>query len=262
MNKTPTIYTFLGALILVIILAGLMWYAATHPTKALAPGGGTATTTIAASPLAEHGTYYDIVMNYPTTTPLRENANASAVAAMQGWVRNTVTSFKQPAGTDLDLATVSADEAQKMGLSAEHKYSLQSSYLIGSSAHTISYIFTIYVDTGGAHGNIFFKTFVFDKDTGNLLSLSDLFQDNSNYLNTLSTMARTRLAASLGTSGDAGMIKDGTAPSEQNFQNFFFDGTDFVVVFPPYQVAAYAAGPQTLRIASSDLQGVLKSTYP
>lgn len=256
--------TLLGLGAIIIVLGALVWYAALHPTTAKAPTGSltASSTLLSVTPYTEHGTYYDITMNFPTTTPLTGEANTAAVAAMQGWAQNTVTSFKQPAGTDINLSTLTTDEAQKMGLSTEHKYTLQTSYLIGSSEHTISYIFTVYVDTGGAHGNIFFKTFVFDKNTGALLSLSDLFQDSADYLNTLSTMARTRLAASLGTSGDAGMIKDGTTPSEQNFQNFFFDGTDFVVVFPPYQVAAYAAGPQTLRIASSDLQSVLKSAYP
>ncbi len=256
--------TLVGLGAIIIVLGALVWYAALHPTTAKAPtDSGTASSTLmSVTPYSEHGEYYDIAMNFPTTTPLTGEANTAAVAAMQGWVQNTVSSFKQPAGTDLNLTTLTADEAEKMGLSAEHKYTLQTSYLIGSSEHTISYIFTVYVDTGGAHGNIFFKTFVFDKNTGNLLSLSDLFQNNVDYLNALSSMARTRLAASLGTSGDTKVIQAGTTPDDANFQNFFFDGTDFVVVFPPYQVAAYAAGPQTLRIASADLKNILKSTYP
>jgi hypothetical protein len=253
MNKT----TALGILVLALIVIGLVWYAATHPTRALAPGGST-TTTIAASPLAEHGTYYDIVMNYPTTTPLAGSANSAAVTTMHDWIMSTVAEFKGIAPFD----TLSPADAANMGLSEGRKYTLQTSYLIGSSEHTVSYIFTVYEDTGGAHGNTFFKTFVFDTTSGALLALPDLFTDGSSYLNTLSSMARGALPGIIGDGADTSMIRDGTTPDAKNFADFFFDGADFVILFPPYQVAPYAAGPQTLRLHSSDLKSILKSQYP
>ena len=57
------------------------------------------------------------------------------------------------------------------------------------------------------------------------------------------------------------MINMGTTPEEVSFENFYFDGNDLVILFAPYQVAAYAAGPQTLRIPLSELASILKPEY-
>ena len=146
-----------------------------------------------------------------------------------------------------------------MGFDKGRKETLQITYLIASSAHTVSYIFTIYEDTLGAHGNTFFHTFTFDTGTGASLSLADIF--SSSYLDTLSSISRTKLPSVIGDDADPAFINNGTTPDEKNFENFFFDNRDFVVLFAPYQVAAYADGPQTLRIPLSELSSILKPEY-
>ncbi len=237
-----------------IILAAVVAYAATRPRTVQAP----AFAVPALSPYSEHGAYDEIAANYPTTTPLQGSANDSALSAMRSWVGSTTASFKKDAG----IATISTSTAAQLGLGNGRKYTLQITYLIASSAHTQSYIYTVYEDTGGAHGNTYFKTFVFNKDTGALLSLADLFTSGSDYLGKLSSLSRTGLTASLGTFADSTMLNPGTEAKEENFQNFFFDNNYLVLLFPPYQVAAYAAGPQTLRIPASDLSGLLLPQYP
>jgi hypothetical protein len=57
------------------------------------------------------------------------------------------------------------------------------------------------------------------------------------------------------------MLSAGTTPEEKNFANFFLDNQEFVLLFPPYQVAPYAAGPQTLRIPLPELSNILKQEY-
>lgn len=203
---------------------------------------------------SEHTTYYDIATNFATSTPLSKRANATAVMHMEQFVQNTVTQFK--ADGHFDHLT-SEDIAAMNG----RKETLQIAYLMASSPHTVSYIFTIYEDTLGAHGNTVFRTFTFNTETGALLPLGDLFKPSSDYLTSLSTLARTELTASLNDPSMTSFIVDGTKPDTNHFQDFFLDNQDLVLLFPAYQVAPYAAGPQTVRIPSSALPDML-SQYP
>jgi hypothetical protein len=69
------------------------------------------------------------------------------------------------------------------------------------------------------------------------------------------------LPAIIGSDAVGSFITDGTTPNDANFANFFVDNNTLVILFAPYQVAPYAAGPQTLRIPFSQLSGILKAEY-
>jgi hypothetical protein len=60
---------------------------------------------------------------------------------------------------------------------------------------------------------------------------------------------------------DVDFLKEGTSPEDENFETFFFDNAYLTILFAPYQVASYAAGPQTLRIPTSELKDILRSEY-
>jgi len=243
-------------IVVLVVMVGAAVYFGFRPDPTPIPGTLTGTATIA-DPYVEHTQAYDIVANYPTTTPLSAKANKTAVETMQGWVIDTVSQFKN-------------DGASSQG----RKLSLQIVYLISSSPHTVSYIFTTSEDTGGAHPNSFFTTFTFDTDpstgsthstssgqAGSVLALADLFVPGADYLGTLSHIARAKLPALIGQYADQKMIADGTAPNTKNFQNFFVDNATLAILFDPYTVASYAVGPQTLQIPISDLSSILKSEY-
>lgn len=252
--------TFVGGAVLGIVLAGIIGYAVLRPESAQAPTP-VDTSWLPAEKYEEHAAYYDIEAYYATSTPLLATAgkaaDAAAVASIRSFVSETIAQFKE----DGDFADLTEKEAQMMGVGEDRKASLRILYLIAPAPHTVSYIFTIYADTLGAHGNMFFKTFPFDSSAGELLSLGDLFASRTPYLEMLSTMSRALLPDVIGEAADARMIASGTAPEEENFSNFFLDNQNLVLLFPPYQVAPYAAGPQTLRIPLSDLSSILKPEY-
>lgn len=210
---------------------------------------------------SEHAKYYDIVADYATSTPLRLSAgalaDASARSSMYGFIRDTIAAFK----TEGHFSTLTRDDIKMMGFDEGRKETLHISYQVISSAHTISYIYTIYQDTLGAHGNTFFRTFTFTTKTGKELSLADIFLPGTNYVGTLSAISRAKLPGIIGEYADNASIKAGTTPEEANFANFYFEKKDFVLLFDPYQVAPYAAGPQTLRIPLTQLSSILKPTY-
>lgn len=246
--------TVFGAIAIIIILGLILFYAASRPKQALAPK---TSTSLPASPYIEHTQYYDIAANFATSTPLSGAANTRAVSEMKQFVADTIDQFKK----DGNFANLTPEDVKTLGFDQGRKEKLQIMYLIAPTERTVTYVFTIYLDTLGAHGNTFFRTFAYDTQTGASLSLGDLFKPGTDYLDTLSTLSAQKLPALIGEGADIGMIKDGTTPDAKNFENFFFDGNDFVILFPPYAVAAYAAGPQTLRIPTSELSNILKPEY-
>lgn len=248
--------TLIGTAVLIVLLGGVVLYGALRPSPAAAPGTAE-TGTLPPGRYTEHAQYYDIAANYATSTPLSVQANAAAIHTMQQFVADTISEFKRNGNFD----ALTQQDIQMMGYDKGRKQTLNIVYLIGSSTDTASYIYTIYMDTLGAHGNTTFKTFTFDTHSGALLSLSDLFLPGADYLSKLSSLSRSALAASLGDALNSSMLDDGTTPQDDNFADFFLDNRDLVILFAPYQVAPYAAGPQTVRIPLSELSDILKPAY-
>jgi len=218
--------------------------------------------------IEENGKYYDISTSYPGETPLKKTAGAladqRAVSAIKGFEQNTIESFKENG----NFANLTAEDIKIQGLDQGRKYTLTIDYKLYTSPMTISYVLDIYEDTLGAHGNGFYRTFTFDSATGAGVLFGDLFTPNSDYLGKISSLARAKLPAIIAKAEgvsisqvDMQAINDGASADGDNFQSFYLDGKTLVILFPPYQVAAYAAGPQTLRIPLSDLKAILKTKY-
>jgi hypothetical protein len=250
---------FVGGFVVGIVLVAIVSYVLLKPAPAQAPVDQNTHGVLSGSYI-ENAQYYDIVAHYATSTPLSKisaSIDASATALMKSFVDDTVAEFKKNG----NFANLTAKDVKMIGLDQGRKEKLQIVYLISSSPKTVSYIFSIYEDTLGAHGNIFFRTFTFDTSTGANLSLSDIFTPGSPYLDTLSTISRAELPGVIGDGFDMTFIKDGTKPVNDSFMSFFFDNRELVLLFPPYQVAPYSSGPQTLRIPISLISSILRSEY-
>jgi len=244
----------IGALVLIIGAGAL--YVGLRPGPAKVPSG-TLPAALTGS-YVEHAAYYDIETAYPTETPLPGEASEAAITTMQGWVIETISQFK----TDGNFDNLTPEDIAMLGFDQGRKESLQITYKTVASPHTISYFFTTYSDTLGAHPNGFFKTFTFDTKTGAELSLTDLFAPGAKYLEQLSTIARAKLPEVIGTQyADADYIQSGTEPKDESFQNFVIDKGSLDILFEPYQVGPYAIGPQTLPIPLADMKEVLKPEY-
>lgn len=257
-RKTVT----LSLLLIVLIAVAALAYYVLRPTQANAPSDGPAGSSSAATgTYTEHTAYADIEAAFATSTPLRQaagdRANAAAVLRMKQFVDDTIAKFK----IDANLANLTPADVETRGLSEDRKYDLQVHYLSSAGPRSVSYIFQIDSYTLGAHGNTFFRTFTFDLESGKELSLADLFVPDSSYIEKLSALSRKMLPALVGEYLDKAMLADGTTADSKNFEAFFLDGTSFVIIFPPYAVAPYVAGPQTLAIPLTALADVLKPAY-
>ncbi len=254
-----------GAVILIlVVLSFTIWYMATHqapepfnPNPVAEP----APEAIPPQTFEEHGQYYDIEATYPGETPLKASAgveaDAAALALMEGFVEDTARDFKRQGNFD----NLTPEDVQILGLSDTRKESLMISYEEVRSDATVSYAYIIHLDTLGAHPNTFYRTFTFDLATGEELKIEDLFVSRSGYLARLSAIAEFELSKSLGEFANLEYIRQGVAQDPINFQSYVLDGDALVLIFPPYQVAPYAAGTQSVSIPRAQLAEILRPEY-
>ena len=265
---TQRIKHFLPGIVLVLVVLALIgWYMISVPAPVHAP-------TVSSSPvapaepikIADDATYYTVDATYPGTAGLSGSAGAkadeTATATMKAYVEGQIAQFKK----DGNFANLTHDDVQMMRLD-ERKYALGIEYKTYEGPATISYVYQLYADTLGAHPNTTYRTFTFDKKTGALLALKDVFTSNAPYLQTLSTKSRAVLPGKIATMEsvavtevDTDYINSGTKPEAEAFQNFYFEGSNLVLLFPPYQVGPYVLGMIELPIPTNELKDV-KAEY-
>lgn len=185
---------------------------------------------------------YEIAAQYPGT------GVAGIDAEIKAWVDAEVAQFKKQAAPEpgstlgpwtLDIAyTVERNDDEALALS-----------------------FTESTYTGGAHGNHTFRTFNYLLPDGRRVDLAQIL-DGRNGLDKLSALAVADLDKRLGGPdglSDAQWIRGGAGPEWINFENFLLLPDALKIEFPPYQVAAYAAGSQEVSVPLSALNGVLRA---
>ena len=127
------------------------------------------------------------------------------------------------------------------------------------SPRVASILWNIWSFTGGAHGMLDIVANNNDRSTGYPLLLEDLFVDPDLAVLQFSKAARRVLAEPDEGSEDGAGIPDemlmaGTEPVEDNFRTFIVIPSGIRLHFQPYQVAPWAAGPQTVDVSLDELQ--------
>lgn len=263
----------IGVSVLVLIFLGFaIWYMATHQAPSVfAPGTATSTaagptgTAVGPQSISDSGQYYQIRAQYPGSTVLKQTASAqadaAAVALIKAFLQQEVANFKQNG----DFANLTPADAHMQGLDQGRVYTLDAQYKTYQGSHTVSYVYTFESDTLGAHPNEYYKTFTFDTKTGESLAIGDIFQANANYLQLLSTRTRADLPAMINKiqdgAADTATINVGTQPIIEDFQSWYIDGSNLVIVFAPYQVGPYSVGTILDPIPLSAFTNVLKPAY-
>lgn len=141
-------------------------------------------------------------------------------------------------------------------------WSLDATYstiAFNSDIYTVQY--DIYMYMGGAHGNLTFATFTFDDANLRVIQLEDVFLPTATYMPTISAYVQADLNERLGESSDSQWIADGTGENIDNYRSFVLTPDGILFLFAPYQVAAYAAGPQEVLVPWSVLSGLLAEPF-
>ena len=197
---------------------------------------------------SEDAPHYTVDMAYPVMHGGSDDARAAINASVGAYVATTTAGFKDYAK---DYTPTPSDA----------KYTLQTGYGIPLNTEDwIALVFSGYEFTGGAHGMHIYETQVFDAKTGERATLDSLFA-SSTYLTTLSRLYADRLKLTDGVKSmsDDDWLKQGTDPSvADNYRYWYLAPDGLHTIFPPYQVAAYAAGDFDISIPYPELKGLLK----
>ena len=113
--------------------------------------------------------------------------------------------------------------------------------------------------TGAAHPSDSSQTATFDIQTGQVLTLAQLFVPNADYLDAISKYCIAQLSTrDIGFEG----FELGATATAQNYRNWNITADGLMITFDEYQVAPYAAGPQTVVIPYKELAQILRPDGP
>lgn len=119
---------------------------------------------------------------------------------------------------------------------------------------------------GAAHPNSYTIVLNYDVKNGRKLSLADLFNPKSNHLNVISQYCIKDLKQQSKKQKDSMLedetIQSGAAARADNYKAWTITRRGLWITFDPYQVAAYAAGPQHVLVPYSALKEIIKSDGP
>jgi len=110
---------------------------------------------------------------------------------------------------------------------------------------------------GAAHPNSYSLTFNYDLAAGQQLNLHQLFIPGADYLGPIATYCIGQLSLR-----DIAYFEGGADPILENYRNWNITAAGLLISFDPYQVAAYAVGPQTVLIPYAELNAIIDNAGP
>ena len=174
-------------------------------------------------------------------------------------ITKNVGAFKAaetPTEEDGDLPEDSGESSQNIGY--EIRYATDD--LISVEFLEDSY------SRGAAHGNQITSVLNYDVKNGKTLALADLFNPKSNYLSVISAYCIKDLKAQAQkdkqTMLSDDMIQSGASARADNYKAWAITKKGLWITFDPYQVAAYAGGPQYVLVPYSALKDIIKPDGP
>ncbi len=196
----------------------------------------------ASSTRSEETELYTIRVDYPVAQGGNAALSGSVNSAVDEYVATTTAAFKDY-----------LKDAEQWYSGA--KYDLAVVYAVPQNdTDRVSVVFSGYEFTGGAHGMHIYQTLVFDARTGQRLAMSDVLKTDG-YLKKVADACRAKLQTMEGIKdmSDDDWLKQGTEPTADNYRYWYATKDTLHVIFPPYQVAAYAAGDFDVAIPFSEL---------
>jgi uncharacterized protein YecT (DUF1311 family) len=185
---------------------------------------------------------YDISVAYPQTGVKAIDEELAA------WAKTLLAGFRKDADDDR--------------MTGETAYVLDVTYKIArNDGQVFAVLFEEYADMGGAHPNHDYYTANYLMPDGWRVYLPEVL-DGARGLKRISELTRADLDKRIATGPDAmsdtDSVKAGTAPDWNNFRDFILMPNAVMLHFPPYQVASYAARPQSSAIPIASLRDVIR----
>jgi hypothetical protein len=175
-------------------------------------------------------------------------------------ISKDVAAFKsaeteQPGDEPMDLPA----ETQNSTLNAGYDFRLATDDLISVEWAEGTY------SRGAAHGNNLTQVLNYDLKKAKKLALTDLFIDKSKYLTVIANYCMKELKER-SKKPDTMILEDqiepGAGPRADNYRAWSITKKGLWITFDPYQVAAYAAGPQNILVPYSALKDIIRPDGP
>ncbi|HBG74998.1 MAG: hypothetical protein A2X25_07145 [Chloroflexi bacterium GWB2_49_20] len=196
------------------------------------------------------------------TPPYRITAQIPSLQSRQGSEESRVLLFNQLVDGlvrgDIDSFRTSFQQNASnplvvMGSTYDLQYALLSP---AGDVMSLKFDINFYSD-GAAHPGSYSLTFNYDLAAGQQLSLEQLFLPGSDYLERMAAYCKEQLNLR-----DIAYSEAGADPILENYRNWNITADGLLISFDPYQVAAYAAGPQTVLVPYGELQLVIDPHSP
>jgi hypothetical protein len=214
--------------------------------------------------------HYEIQVAYPQVTGLPDVRFDQFNQEVRSLVNKHVNAVKKEAA---EGAKEAANEAvPNAGAAAEEKptlpaNSLDISYSIALAKDdliSVQFDLSTY-SSGAAHPSSSSQVLNYDLKAGKVLKLGELFNPGAKYLQVISDYCIKDLkkqSKSKDSMLDDETIQNGAGPNAQNYDSWTITRKGLEITFDPYQVAAYAAGPQSVVVPYSVLKELIKPDGP
>jgi hypothetical protein len=185
---------------------------------------------------------------------IKEIADDAPLSDINRYIEDRVSQFKTESGFE----NFTEEDKEFLGFNRGMKYTLEFDYEIKESSFIKTYILKTVVFTGGAHGNIEILTFNYDKNTGNRISLSDVFNTPaSEYLPVLAALGDKFLQSEYPEVG----FYEGLAPEPSNWATWYAKEDSLVFIFQTYQVVPYAYGTPEFEVKARGVADFINMKY-
>lgn len=214
----------------------------------------------------------DIDMDYPAkgiSAPARKNISdrITAIAlgdryigfdpqsAIDAFVQDCISSYRKD---NLELAESLAGEGS-MALSwgryitGEFCGEAAGNHTGTTGGRLLNYTITDYSYTGGAHGMNTETCLVFSQETGEPLSLEDIFREDC--ITALPELLMKHVSEAFENPSDADYLLVREIPVTENFS---ISDSGITFIYNPYEIAAYAAGTIRITIPWEELQDICR----
>ena len=116
---------------------------------------------------------------------------------------------------------------------------------------------------GAVHPVHFSSVINYSINQSKSLTIQDIFEEKSDYLNKLSDLVKEKLTQGYKDEGnwDEGFqsfLDDGARADAKSFQKFVMGKDYLTFIFDPYQAGPYAYGTRLAKVSFEELRGLLK----
>jgi hypothetical protein len=132
--------------------------------------------------------------------------------------------------------------------------------LLESGHQVLSILFEVVTYFGGAHPGMHHQAINFDFSSGRFLGLEDLFRPDVDYLSVIADYSIQELKKNQEILFED--FEQYASPEPENYSVWSLTPQGLLIIFEEYQVAPYAAGPQSVLVPYSALEGVLDPDGP